>query len=154
VQTYRSWLLSDFVGVISAPVFVVTIGLEIALEPGGTSARGTAPGYLITGIIIGLAGLLVAACQVRSRMVVSNQGITWCHLLRTRAVGWDDIHEIKIVRAASMGSWYSPGITTTAGSVRINSVMGSRRYVAKIVAAIQTARPEAPVAAQHGELTT
>jgi Bacterial PH domain len=149
VRTYRSWLLTDFVGVILAPVTLVTIGLAEAV-PGGSRDGGATPGSILTGIAFGLIGILVAACQIRSRMVVSDQGITWCHLLRTRSVGWDNIREIRTVRAASMGSWFSPGLTTTAGAVRINSVMGSRRYVANIVAAMQAARPDVPVAAPDG----
>jgi hypothetical protein len=141
VHYYRSSLLTDFVGVVLAPLIMVATGLEIALNPGGAGDPGTAPGYVVSGVIVGAAGVFLAASQARSRIVLSEHGVRWCFPLRTRSAAWENIHEIKIVGAASMGSWYSPALLTDTGSVRINSVIGSRRYVEKIAASLEDARP-------------
>jgi hypothetical protein len=141
VQYYRSSLLTDFGGVVLAPLILVATGLAIALNPGGAGDPGTAPGYIISGVIVGAAGLFLAASQARSRVVVSEHGVRWSFLLRSRSVAWENIREIKIVGAASMGSWYSPALLTATGSVRINSVIGSRRYVEQIAASLEAARP-------------
>ena len=78
--------------------------------------------------------------QVTSRLVVTPEGLTWRVMARTRSVAWADVQDI-LVLPGSRG-WHSPAVRAGGKLVRINAVIGSRRYTESIVTAIRKARPQ------------
>jgi Bacterial PH domain len=121
--------------------FMVLIALSIAIQP-KAGRPGTAPGYIALGTALAVITAFVAVGQIRSRLVVSELGLSWRYVMRTRSVPWADIEDVLVVPAASRGSYYSPGIKVGGKPVRINSVVGPRRYTERIVAAICAAGQE------------
>jgi hypothetical protein len=143
-QTYRSPRWNDFVGAVLAPVVVLAIGISGAIDPGGPDDPGTAPGYIATGCAICAVGVFLAVSQIRSRLVVNDRGLTWCFMMRRKSVSWADVQGIDVVAGFSLGNVYSPAVTTNAGVTRINSVLGSRPRIERIVTAIGEAPPNQP----------
>jgi hypothetical protein len=116
------------------------IGVSIAIHPGNTGHPGTAPGYIAFGIVITALCICVVTSQLTSRLVVTAKGLSWRVMLRTRSIPWLDIQDVLVV-SGSRG-WHSPGVKTDGKLVRINAVIGSRRYTERIVTAIRAARPQ------------
>jgi Bacterial PH domain len=138
MRTYRNpkWALVTQVGLTS---FMALIGVSIAVHPGQAGHPGTAPGYIAFGSFIAALFLFMIVAQVASRLVVTEEGLTWRSMVRTRSIAWDDIQDVVVVPAASMGPWYSPAVKTGGRLVRINSVIGPRRYTGRVVAAVVAA---------------
>ena len=140
MQTYRSprWALVIQTILLA---FMALIALSIAIQP-NAGRPGTAPGYIAFGTALAASIIFVAVGQIRSRLVVTELGLSWRYVMRTRSVPWTDIQDVLAVPAASHGPYYSPGIKVGGKLVRINSVVGPRRYTERIVAAICAARQE------------
>ena len=115
------------------------IGVSIAIHPGSASHPGTAPGYIAFGVIMTALCIFLVTGQLTSRLFVTEEGLTWRVMLRTRSIAWADIEDV-LVMAGSRG-WHSPGVEVDGKLIRINAVMGSRRYTERIVIAIRDARP-------------
>jgi hypothetical protein len=115
------------------------IGVSIAIHPGRTGHSGTAPGYVAFGAALAAIMIFVAVGQIRSRLVVSELGLSWRYVLRTRSVPWADIQDVLAVPASGLGSYWSPAVKVGGSLVRINSVVGPRRYTEHIVSAIRAA---------------
>ena len=122
------------------------IGVSIAIHPADTDRPGTAPGYIAFGTILAAFCMFFAVVQVSSRLVVTGDGLTWRVWLRTRSIAWADIQDVLVV--ASFRGWYCPGVKADGKLVRINAVVGPRRYNERIVTAIRDARPQAETAAR------
>lgn len=105
---------------------------------------GTAPGYIAFGSILAAACIFMIFGQ---RLIVSERGLTWRSFLRTRSIAWSDIQDVLVVPANAVGRYYSPGIKADGRWMRINSVIGPRRYTETIVTAIRDAQLRARVAA-------
>jgi PH (Pleckstrin Homology) domain-containing protein len=116
------------------------IGLSIAIQPG--SSPGTAPGYIAFGGVIVAVFIFLMACQLTNRLVVTEQGLTWRNMMRTRTVAWADVQDVLTVTASSVGRWYSPAVKANGKLIRISSVMASRRRIESIVTDIRRARVE------------
>jgi hypothetical protein len=140
MQTYRSprWALVTQTTLLA---FMVLITLSIAIQP-NAGRPGTAPGYIAFGAVLTAIIIFIGVGQIRSRLVVSELGLSWRYVMRTRSVPWADIQDVLVVPAASLGSYYSPGIKVGGKLVRIKSVVGPRRYTERIVAAIRAAGQE------------
>jgi hypothetical protein len=115
------------------------IGVSIAVHPGNAQHPGTAPGYIAFGSVLAAACILMLAGQLASRLVVTGQGLTWRYMARTRSVAWAEIQDVRAVPASGRGPWYSPGIKVSDRLIRINSVIGPRRYTESIVTEIRAA---------------
>lgn len=115
------------------------IGVSIAIHPGNTGHPGTAPGYIAFGSVLAALLILLLAGELASRLVVTEQGLTWRYVTRTRSIAWAEIQDVLVAPAASLGPWYSPGIKASDRLIRINSVIGPRRYTESIVTEIREA---------------
>jgi Bacterial PH domain len=146
VQTYRNprWALV-IQGVLST--FMALIGVTIAVHPGNAGHPGTAPGYIAFGSILTTACIFMTVGQLMSRLIVTEHGLTWRNFLRTRSVAWTDVQEVLVVPANALGRYYSPSIKAAGRSIRINCVIGPRRYTEAVVAAIRDAQVRARAAA-------
>jgi hypothetical protein len=119
------------------------IGISIAIHPGNADHPGTAPGYVAFGSLL-TAGITFAFVgELTSRLAVTDHGLTWRYWMRTKSVAWADIQDVIVMPAASFGPWCSPGVRTAGRLMRINSVIGPRRYTEKIVTAIRETRSQA-----------
>lgn len=126
------------------------IGLSIAIHPGNTGQSGTAPGYIAFGCVIVAACIFAIVCQLTNRVVLTQHGLAWRNLMRTRSVAWADVQQVGTAVAASVGRWYSPAVKANGKLIRINSIIGSRRYVESIVADIRSVWTEARTATLAG----
>jgi hypothetical protein len=146
MQTYRNprWSL-----VAQAVLWSLMglIGLSVAVHRGKAGHPGTAPGYIAFGSVITAACVFFLVAQLTSRLVVAEDGLTWRSMLRTRSVDSAEIEDVVVMPAASFGPWYSPGVKTDSRLMRINSVIGPRRYTKSIVTVIRGTRPQARTAA-------
>lgn len=115
------------------------IGVSIAIHPGNAGHPGTAPGYIAFGSVLTALFILMLAGQLASRLVVTEQGLTWRYLTRTRSIAWAEIQDVLLVPASGLGPWYSPSIKASDRLIRINSVIGPRRYTESIVTEIREA---------------
>ena len=142
MQTYRNprWALVIQVVLLS---LIALIGLSIAIHPGNASHPGTAPGYIAFGSIFSAAFIFLLVAHLRSRLVVAEHGLTWRYMMRTKSIDWAAIEDVVVMPAHSLGAWYSPGVKTDGGLMRIDSVIGPRRYTESIIAAIRGSRPQA-----------
>lgn len=111
------------------------IGLSISIQPG--NHPGTAPGYIAFGAVIVAVFFLLIVCQLTNRVVVTEQGLTWRNMMRTRSVTWPEIQDVQTVTAASAGPWYSPAIRANGKLIRISSLIGPRRYTESVVTEIR-----------------
>lgn len=118
--------------------FMALIGVSIAVQPDARHP-GTAPGYIACGSVIAALFLSMIVVQLTARLVVTAQGLTWRSMMRTRSIAWHDIQDVLVVPASSMGRWYSPAVKTEGRLMRINSVIGPRRYTEHVVAAVVAA---------------
>ncbi|HUA42518.1 MAG TPA: PH domain-containing protein [Streptosporangiaceae bacterium] len=144
MQTYRNPPWSLVIQVVLLSIMAL-IAVSIAIHPGDTGDPGTAPGYIACGSVIAALFLFMIVALLASRLVVSAEGISWRSVVRTRSIAWDDIQDVVVVPASSVGPWYSPAVKTDGRLVRINSVIGPRRYAEGVVAAVVAAR----AAGQH-----
>lgn len=108
---------------------------RIAVHPGNTGHPGTAPGYIACGSVIAAGCVFMVVGQLVSRLIVTGDGLSWRYLLGTRSVARADIDEVRIVPARSVGRWYSPAVRSGGRVIWINSVIGSRRCVERVVTA-------------------
>jgi Bacterial PH domain len=138
VRTYRSPLWALVIQTTLAGLMAL-LGLSIAIHPGNAGHPGTAPGYVAFGAALAAIMILVAVVQIRARLVVSELGLSWRYVMRTRSVPWADIQDVLVVPAASLGSYCSPAVKVGGNLVRIDSVVGPRRYTEHIVSAIRAA---------------
>jgi Bacterial PH domain len=122
------------------------IGVSIAVHPGNAGHPGTAPGYIAFGSILVAAFAFMIVGQLTTRLIVTEHGLTWRNFLRTRSIAWSDIQDVLVVPAQALGRYYSPGIKADGRWMRINSVIGPRRYTETIVTAIRDAQLRARVA--------
>ena len=136
--TYRSPLWALVIQTTLAGLMAL-IGVSIAIHPGNTGHPGTAPGYIAFGAAVAAIMIFVAVGQIRSRLVVSELGLSWRYVMRTRSVPWADIQDVLVMPAGRFGSYRSPAIKVGGNLVRINSVVGPRRYTERIVSAIRAA---------------
>lgn len=138
MKTYRNprWSLVTQALLIT---FMALIGVSIAIHPGNAGHPGTAPGYIVFGSVLAAVLMLMLAGQLASRLVVTEQGLSWRYMTRTRSIAWAEIQDVLVVPASSLGPWYSPGIKANDRLVRINSVIGPRRYTESIVTEIREA---------------
>lgn len=136
MQIYRSPRWLDILGGVIAPVFFVVIGFGEAAD-----LQGSGPAPIAVGAGIAAMGIYLAISQLRHRLVVTQDGLTWSFLLRTRTVVWADVQDIDVVRGYSSQDYYSPGIRTATGMVRVTCILGRRDYIEKVVSGIRTARP-------------
>jgi hypothetical protein len=139
VQTYRNprWALVIQVGVST---LMALIGVSIAVHPGKAGHPGTAPGYIAFGSIVAAACIFMMVGQLANRLVVTEHGLTWRNYLRIRSIAWADIDDVLVVPANAFGRYYSPSIKAAGRSIRIDSVIGPRRYTETVVAAIRDAQ--------------
>jgi hypothetical protein len=119
--------------------FMALIGLSIAIQPG--NHPGTAPGYIAVGSVIVGFFIVAIVAQLTNRLVVAEHALTWRNLGRTRSVEWVDVQDVLVVPASAVGRYYSPGIKAHGRLMRINSVIGPRRYTNEIVAEMRQAWP-------------
>jgi hypothetical protein len=138
MRTYRSPLWALVIQTTLAGLMAL-LALSIAIHPGSTGHPGTAPGYIAFGAALAAIMIFVAVGQIRSRLVVSELGLSWRYVMRTRSVPWADIQDVLVVPAAGLGSYCSPAVKVGGNLVRINSVVGPRRYTEHIVSAIRAA---------------
>jgi hypothetical protein len=118
--------------------FMALIGVSIAIQ--SNAARpGTAPGYIAVGSLIAALCILMIVGQLASRLVVTEQGLTWRYMMRTKSTAWADIQDVLTVPANALGRYYSPGIKADGRLIRINSVIAPRRYTYEIVAELRQA---------------
>ncbi len=138
MQTYRNprWSLAIQALLLT---FMALIGVGIAIHPGNVGHPGTAPGYIAFGSVLAALIILLLAGQLASRLVVTEQGLTWRYLARTRSIAWAEIQDVLVVPASGLSPWYSPGIKASGRLIRINSVIGPRRYNERIVTEIRQA---------------
>jgi hypothetical protein len=144
MQTYRNPPWSLVIIAIGLTLMAV-IGVSIAIDPGDAGQSGTAPGYIACGSVVAAGCILLIVGQFASRLVVTEQGLTWRYFLRTKSIAWADVQDVLTVPASAAGRYYSPGVKAGGRLIRINCVIGQRRYTESIVAAIREAR----AAAQH-----
>jgi hypothetical protein len=116
------------------------IGVTIAVDPGGAAHPGTAPGYIAFGSILVAAGVFMIVVQLMARLIVTEHGLAWRSFLRTRSIAWNDIQDVLVIPAKSIGRYYSPGIEVGGRLMRISSVVGPRRYTETVVTAIRDAQ--------------
>ena len=135
MQTYRNprWALVVQTLLLT---FMAFLGVSIAISP-SANHPGTAPGYIAFGTCIAAFCILMIVGLLMNRLVVTGQALTWRYLGRTRSIDWADVQDVLVVRASAMGSYYSPGIRTHGRLIRINSVIGPRRYTREVVAEIR-----------------
>jgi hypothetical protein len=145
VQTYRNPRWSLVIHVVLS-TFMALIGVSIAVDPGNAGHPGTAPGYIAFGSILAAAFVFLIFGQLTTRLIVTEHGLTWRNFLRTRSIAWSDIQDVLVVPAKALGRYYSPGIKADGRWMRINSVIGPRRYTETIVTAIRDAQLRARVA--------
>jgi hypothetical protein len=152
MQTYRNprWSL---VAQAILGSFMALIGVSVAVHPGNAAHPGTAPGYIASGCATAAACIAVIVGQLMSRLAVTKDGLSWRSMVRTRSLRWADIQDVLVVPAASFGPWYSPGVRSDGRLIRINSVIGPRRYTEKVVTAIRDAQVQAIVAASTQDPT-
>ena len=122
---------------------LVLIGVGFAVHPGRASHPGPAPGYIAFGSILVAAGVFMIVVQLMARLVVTGHGLSWRSFLRTRSIAWGDIEDVLVVPAKAVGRYYSPGIEVGGRCLRIDSVIGPRRYTETIVSAIRDAQRRA-----------
>jgi hypothetical protein len=146
MQTYRSPRWSRVTAVVLLS-FMTLIAVSIAIQP-NAAHPGTAPGYIAFGTVLAAFCIFLMVCALAERIVLTEQGLTWRHMLRTRNVAWASIQDVLVVPAASAGHWYSPAVKADGRLIRINSVLGSRRYIENVVAAIREAR-ESPTSSMR-----
>jgi hypothetical protein len=139
--TYRNprWALVTQTFLMSA---MALIGLSIAIQPGSAGHPGTAPGYIAFGGVIVAVFVFLIVCQLTNRLVVTEQGLTWRSMMRTKSVAWADVQDVLTVTASSVGRWSSPAVKANGKLIRINSVIASRRRIESIVTDIRRARVE------------
>src|SRR5271165_1481140 len=137
MRTYRNprWALITQTCLMSV---MVLIGLSIAIHPGNAGQPGTAPGYIAFGGVFVATFIFLIVCQLTNRLVVTEHGLTWRNMMRTKSVAWAGIQDVRMVTAASPGPWYSPAVEANGKLIRISSVIGSRRYTESIVADIRS----------------
>jgi hypothetical protein len=123
------------------------IAVSIAVHPGNANHSGTAPGYIAFGSILAAIFSFMIVGQLASRLVVTQQGLAWRYYLQSRSIAWADIQDVLVLPANALGRYYSPGIETGGRLIRINSVIGPRRYTETIVSAIRAAHIQAEVVA-------
>jgi Bacterial PH domain len=143
VQTYGIPGWAKVIHVIVGSLMAL-IGVSIAIHPGNTGHPGTAPGYIAFGIIITALCIFAVTSQLTSRLVVTPEGLTWRVMLRTRSIAWADIQDVLVVPGSR--GWHSLGVKAEGKLMRINAVIGSRRYTERIVTAIRAARPQTSTA--------
>jgi hypothetical protein len=139
VQTYRSSIWLDVVGCVIAPLTLLACGIGVAVDPGGQGDPGTAPGYIVSGVVIGAVGIFFAVTQVTTRLVVNEHGLAWRYFLRTKTVSWDDVEDVEVLPSGSGA--YCAGIRTRPGLIAIKSVNGSELHAQTIVEALKAAKP-------------
>ncbi|MBO0822264.1 MAG: PH domain-containing protein [Actinobacteria bacterium] len=115
------------------------IGVGIAIHPGERGHPGTAPGYIAFGSVLAALLILLLVGELASRLVLTEQGLTWRYVTRTRSIAWAEIQDVLVVPASGLGPRYSPGIKADDRLIRINSVIGPRRYTERIVTEIRDA---------------
>jgi hypothetical protein len=142
MQTYRSPRWSRVTAVVLFS-FLALIAVSIAIHPGNAAHSGTAPGYIAFGTVLAAFCIFLMVCALAERLVLTEQGLTWRHMLRTRNIAWASIQDVLVVPAASAGHWFSPAVKADGRLIRINSVLGSRRYIENVVTAIREARAAA-----------
>jgi hypothetical protein len=147
VQTYRNPGWSLVIQVVLS-TFMALIGVGIAVHPGNAGHPGTAPGYIAFGSILAAVVVFMIVGQLMTRLIVTEHGLTWRSFLRTRSIAWSDIQDVLVVPAKALGRYYSPGIKVDGRRMRINSVIGPRRYTETIVTAIRDAQLRARVASE------
>ena len=147
MKTYRSprWALAIHVFVSSV---MALIGVNIAVHPGNAGHPGTAPGFIAVGCALATGFIFLLIRQLNARLVVTEHGLTWHSMARTRNVSWIDIRDVLTVPSPAIGAWYNPAIKTGDKLIRIDSVSGPRRYTERIVTALRDSRLE--VAAGSG----
>ncbi len=143
VQTYGIPGWAKVIHVVVGSLMAL-IGVGIAIHPGNTGHPGTAPGYIAVGVIITALSIFTVTGQLASRLVVTAEGLTWRVMLRTRSISWADVQDVLVV-AGSRG-WHSPGVKADGRLIRVNAVIGPRRYTERIVTAIRDARPQTSAA--------
>jgi Bacterial PH domain len=150
MKTYRNPRWALVIQVVLS-TFMALICVSIAVHPGNAGNAGTAPGYIAFGSILAAACIFMIFGQLVTRLIVSEHGLTWRSFLRTRSIAWSDIQDVLVVPANALGRYYSPGIKAGGRWIRINSVIGPRRYTETIVTAIRDARLQARVAAASAD---
>jgi Bacterial PH domain len=137
MRTYRNprWALITQTCLMS---LMALIGLSIAIHPGNAREPGTAPGYIAVGAVIVAACIFLIVGQLTNRLLVTEPGLSWRNMMRTRNVAWADVEDVRMVSAASAGPWYSPAIRVNGKLIRISSVIGSRRYVERVASDIRS----------------
>jgi hypothetical protein len=138
MRTYRNprWALvtQTVLMTLMALIFV-----SIAIQPGPAGHPGTAPGYIAFGSVGAAIFILMIVGQLASRLVVTEEGLTWRIMTRARSVAWADIQDVLVVPTNALGLYYSPGVKANGRLMRINSVIGPRRYTRQVVAEIRQA---------------
>lgn len=139
MQTYRNPRWSLVIQVILSTLMAL-IGVSIAVHPGNAGHPGTAPGYIAFGSILAAAFIFMIVCQLTTRLIVTEHGLTWRNFLRTKSIAWSEIQDVRVVRASTLGRYYSPSIKADGRWLRINSVIGPHRYIETIVTGIRDAQ--------------
>ncbi|HEY2638267.1 MAG TPA: PH domain-containing protein [Streptosporangiaceae bacterium] len=135
MQIYRSSPPQDIVPCIAGVVLGI-IGVAYLATPGPYK-----PLDVTVGVLFAAAGVAIFLNQVKSRLVVGDEGLTYGNLFRTRRIGWADVHGVEVCSGNSLGPWYSARVDTGMGRVRINSVLGTRSHLELVAAAIRSAQP-------------
>ncbi len=158
--TYRNsrWALAVQTCSLAA---MALIGLSIAIHPGNAGHPGTAPGYIACGLVSAAVLTFLIVCQLTNRLAVTEQGLAWRSMMRTRSVTRADVQDVLTVTASAAGRWYSPAVKADGQLIRINSVIASRRRTESIVTDIRRARveggaavPTAPAEVLYGSTAT
>jgi hypothetical protein len=125
MQTYRNprWALvtQTVLMTLMALIFV-----SIAIQPGPAGHPGTAPGYIAFGSVGAAICICMIVGMLASCLTVTEEGITWRIMTRTRSVAWADIQDVLIVPANALGRYSSPGVKAHGRLIPINSVIGPR----------------------------
>lgn len=107
--------------------------LSAGLGPGGVKGAVV---HIVAAVVLAGVGTFFIICQVKNRLVVVDDGLTYRYTLRTRHIAWPDVQSVGTMPVPGMGEWWWLQIQTPCGQTPIKSVKGRRKYVEGVAAEI------------------
>jgi hypothetical protein len=112
------------------------VGLAMALAPSRAGVAG-----VVIGVVIVLLAAFLAALAISTRLVVDSEVLAFWSMFRKKAIPWSDVQGFTVGVAKSYGSgWSCLVVMTGSGPVKINGVVGTKKFVQKKIAEIEDLR--------------
>jgi hypothetical protein len=127
MKVYRS-KIALIGGIIGAIAFFL-VGLAGVLPENHAGVSG-----VVVSIITLAFSIVLCSAVITSRLVVTDEGIVFRHTLKRRAIPWSSVRSFEVGAPRGLLPWPGLILNSASGRVHIDSIVGTRSFVEKVVA--------------------